>query len=413
MKFGCAALIAGTIFAGPAQTVASASVQSATPIQLTSAESVHTPLGDGPALVMGASGVPLPSSQWVETATDLYLKPFGFTGTAEALYTPEWTTFPDFSLGIGATFLTTAIMSKILLGHVDADDPVAVFGYSQSSALITQTMQGLHALGVSPDDVHFVLVGNGANPNGGLLSSLNPFPGSQLTFPSLNFTLGASTPDDLYHADVYTMEYDGYADFPRYALNTFSDLNAVMGMFYSHLMYLGLSPDQIANAIQLDTTPGGLVDYYMIPSEYLPLLMPVALMPVIGKPLYDLLEPDMRIMVNLGYGSITDGWNQGPANVDTPISLSPFAPDTNWSDVFTALGNGWTQGVNAAIADLQDPETYKSIPLVDQPILQPIVDGAYGAGFIDAAHPPTDWQFLTSWMGTWFSDLSGSGSSFS
>ncbi|MGH3968958.1 MAG: PE-PPE domain-containing protein [Mycobacterium sp.] len=72
----------------------------------------------------------------------------------------------------GAKILDQAILSQIAGGHVDADNPVVVFGYSQSSALSTLTMQQLHDQGMPGDDVHFVLVGDTAAPNGGLLTAL-------------------------------------------------------------------------------------------------------------------------------------------------------------------------------------------------------------------------------------------------
>jgi len=42
--------------------------------------------------------------------------------------------------------------------------------------------------------------------------------------------------------------------------------------------------------------------------------------------------------VNVGYGSITDGWSQGPANVATPFDL--FPSDINWGDVESAQHDG-------------------------------------------------------------------------
>jgi hypothetical protein len=70
-----------------------------------------------------------------------------------------------------------------------------------------------------------------------------------------------------------------------------------------------------------------------------------------GKALADLLEPDLRILVNLGYGDIEHGWDQGPANVATPFQLFP---DLNYQDVFTALAAGAKEGWDAFQADLAD-----------------------------------------------------------
>jgi hypothetical protein len=58
----------------------------------------------------------------------------------------------------------------------------------------------------------------------------------------------------------------------------------------------------------------------------LPLLDPLRGIPVIGNPLADLVQPDLRVIVDLGYG---DGY----ANVPTPaspyrtLSGSPWIPE--------------------------------------------------------------------------------------
>ena len=103
-------------------------------------------------------------------------------------------------------------------------------------------------------------------------------------------------------------------------------------------------------------TGEGLTDYFMIPNDNLPLLEPLLLIPGIGQPLYDLLEPDTQILVNLGYGSITEGWNQGPADVPTTFGLYPDIDQTQLSE---ALSNGWQQGVTDALQDLQQPVSYQ------------------------------------------------------
>ncbi|EUA34694.1 PE-PPE domain protein [Mycobacterium xenopi 3993] len=39
----------------------------------------------------------------------------------------------------------------------------------------------------------------------------------------------------------------------------------------------------------------------MIPTQNLPLLEPLRQVPVVGNPLADLLQPDLRVIVELGY----------------------------------------------------------------------------------------------------------------
>jgi hypothetical protein len=319
-------------------------------VQLTSGDSADSPLGDGTALVIGGSGIPIPPERYVDAADTLYLQPRDFTGSPQALDTPEGS-YPttgvnsltaDASEAQGAQILDNAIMGQIAGGQVDAANPVVVFGYSQSSAFCTFTMQQLHEQGVPSDDVHFVLVGDTANPNGGLLERFDVPTGTDPSVPSFGRTFGGATPDNLFPTDVYTLEYDGFGDFPQYPIDPLSDLNAFAGMIYEHLTYLQVGSEQIQNALPLQTTGDALTNYYMIPVDDLPLLDPLRLIPIVGNPLADLLQPGMTVLVNLGYGSITDGWSQGAANVPTPFEL--FPTNLNWGDVFTALSPGRSKG---------------------------------------------------------------------
>ncbi|HEU4360129.1 MAG TPA: PE-PPE domain-containing protein [Mycobacterium sp.] len=374
-----AVVAAAGLVAAPVSSVGGQPVSRIGDVRLTGGD--HAPLGDGVALVMGPSMISTPSQQYVDTVDSLFLQPHGFTGTAVALTTPESPYNLAQSEIDGAQILTAAVQNQIAGGHVDAANPVVVFGYSQSAAFVTLAMQQLQAQGVPSDDVHFVLIGDPASPNGGWLTSLAA-PGVNITLPGANIPLGNPTPGDLYPTDVYTLEYDGYADHPHYPLNLLSLLNSYMGLVLEHTAYLGLTPDQIASAIPQETATDSLANYYMIPSDTLPLLDPLRLIPVFGQPLYDLLEPDMRILVNLGYGNITDGWNQGLATTQTGDVFYLFPPDTNWADVSAALSSGASEGWSNAVADLLNPNTYQIPTLEDSPVLEPIIAAAFGAGII-------------------------------
>lgn len=344
-------------------------------------------LGDGLALIMGGSGIPLPPPGYVDAATTLYLQPHGFTGTPQALFTPAGfypttgvKSLPAFvSETQGAQMLSETVSRQIAGGGVDATNPVVVFGYSQSSALSSLAMTQLADQGVPAEDVHFVLVGDTAAPNGGLLERFDVPLGSNPSIPSLGITFGHPTPD-LYPTDVYTLEYDGFADFPQYTLNPLAVLNAMAGMVLEHFTYLGLEPDQIANAIPLPTADAdSLTHYFMIPQDHLPLLDLVRFLPFLGNPLADLLEPAMKILVNLGYGSITEGWSQGPADVETPFGL--FPPDLDWDDVFNALVKAIPEGIVAAGRDLLDPQNYDVFAsIADNPATGPLLRAAYAVG---------------------------------
>jgi len=356
---------------------------------LPSAQSLRVNLTAGDvALIMGGSGVPTPTQQYADTAADLYLQPNGFGSTTEVLTTPELFVNREWSETQGAADLIEAIQRAIADGSVSADNPLYAFGYSQSSALSGLSMQQLASAGVPANDLHFVLVGDPSTPDGGIYSEF----GLTDIAPGINDL----TPDNLYPTDVYTLEYDPVADWPRYSLDVLSDLNAAEGLLFEHLAYLGLTPQEISGAIPLETAGDPLTSYYMIPSETLPILDPLLLTPIIGQPLYDLLEPDTSILVNLGYGSITDGWNQGPADLVSTVNWG--LPDMDWNQVFAALDTGAQQGWDAFTADLANPATYQAESLMDSPALTQLIGAEYGAGLIDTLHPDIV-QALLGWIG--------------
>jgi hypothetical protein len=305
-------------------------------------------------LVLGPTGTPIPSQAYIDQFEKLYIRT---ATTLQGLFTPENLnpiTGPksltlNASVEQGVTILDNAIQQQILAGKT-----VTVSGYSQSSIIAALEMRNLAAgtsvFGATPPDVsqlNFVLVGNEMNPNGGLLSR---FPG--LTIPSLGLTFYGSMPaDTIYHVANYTLEYDGFADFPKYPINVVSDLNAVTGIIFVHTTYLTIPQSQVDTAIQLPTSPGytGNSVYYMIPTQHLPLLQPLRMLPVIGTPLADLIEPDLRVIVNLGYGDPNFGWSTSPADLPTPFGLFPsVGVDT----IANALSTGTQQGVQAFNADL-------------------------------------------------------------
>ncbi|WP_409427641.1 PE-PPE domain-containing protein [Mycobacterium sp. SMC-11] len=342
----------------------------------------------GIALIMGPSMMPTPSEHYAETVNDLFLQPNGFGGQLEVLTTPQEAYLLDESMAKGAKALTDRVLTLLDEGKVDEDHPVTVFGYSQSAALTTLAMQQLDEAGVPSSAVHFVLIGDSANPNGGLLVGFSDMPGITANLADQGVTLGNPTPNDLYPTSIYTLEYDGYADFPKYFLNPLSSLNAIMGMAIQHIAYLGLTPEQIADAVLLESSPDSMINSYVIPSEYLPLLYPLLFVPITGKPIYDLLEPVTRILVNLGYGNIDHGWNDGPA--DVPNMATEDMPNLDWSEVSNALFTATMTGVGAFVADLFDPQTYVEVDMLDNPALDGLLAAMAGVGVAAGDDPTVD-----------------------
>jgi PE-PPE domain len=336
------------------------------------------------ALILGGSGIPVPPQSYVDAVDNLYLAPNGYGAyTPVPLTTPEqWypvtgvNSLPvDTSVAQGVTILDGAIRSQIAAGN-----HVVVFGYSQGAGVASQEAANLASSSNPPstDQLSFVLVGDPVTPNGGLITRFQ-VPGAPLSLPSLGVTFNtAPTTGSPYPTIVYNQEYDLVGDAPQYPLNFLSDLNAYLGFFTQHAGYTNLTPQQISSAVLLPTT-GGTTQYYMVRTPNLPLLAPVRLLPLIGNPLADLLQPDLAVLVNLGYGSITNGWSPGPANVATPIGL--FPTNINPADVLTALANGIPQGITNALNDLKTPQ------LIDLSPLSLFLAGANTAGLTPSATP--------------------------
>jgi len=323
-------------------------------------------LGDGTALIVGPSVLSTPGPGYQARYAELFLAPHGFTGTTQAVTTPEQLypfTGPfggklDDSLAQGQQDLYTAVMQQLAGGNVDAEHPIVIGGWSQSTVIESMLQQQLASEGVPSDYVRFVMIGDVSSPNGGLLERFNLPDDAQPNLPSLGITFSGAGPSDLYPTAVYNHEYDGFADFPQYPINLLAVLNALLGIALEHTTYLGLSAEQISDAILLpNASPDSLTDYYMIPAGGLPLLDPLLFFGSGGKALYDLLEPVMTILVNLGYGNIEHGWSQGSADVATPLGFLPDSATMTalMQQLPQALSNGWQQGLSAFLDDIFHP----------------------------------------------------------
>ncbi len=245
------------------------------------------------------------------------------------------------SVNEGLQILDGAVHQQLAQGNT-----VTVYGYSQGAVVASLEMAKLQAAGVpgGPNSpVSFTIVGDPMNPNGGFYER---FAGLQL--PSLGMDFYGATPASPYPTNIYTIEYDGYADFPRYPLNFLADMNALASE--NHFYYHVLTPQQLNSmAIQLPTSGPTTTNYYMIPANNLPLLGPIRGLPIIGNPLADLVQPDMTYLVNLGYGDPRYGWSTGPANVPTPAGLLP--PLSSFQMLPGLMASGVQQGFHDFVGD--------------------------------------------------------------
>jgi len=319
--------------------------------------------------VMGPSGVPDPSASYVNTVMQWYVTPNspGGVTTAQVVFTPEGL-YPI--TGVKSLPLNTSVDQgmNILADTMDlvpSGTPTTVFGYSQS-AIIGSLLEMGYVSPTSPyknpppaipdglkPSIEFIFVGNEMNPNGGFLSR---FP--DLNLPSLGIPFYGPTPENAYPTTNYTREYDGFADFPRYPLNFLADLNAGLGIVFVHTKYAPaencttfcLTQQEVEDAIALPST-SSTQNYFFMPTENLPLLQPLRILPLIGNPIADLIQPVLKVIVNLGYGDPAHGFTsatQPDANVLVPFGLFP---DVSPLEVLSQLVAGVQQGVRDFLAD--------------------------------------------------------------
>ncbi|SPM30680.1 PE family protein [Mycobacterium terramassiliense] len=341
--------------------------------------------------VLGGSGTPIPPQDFVTNVVTKYVMPNFPVGLVQALSMPAGE-YPDsgikdlmqnISIARGVTTLNNAIQQQLAAGNT-----VNVLGYSQGANIAALEMRLLDPGGTPSNlPINFVLLGNSMNPNGGWDAR---FPG--LNLPTLGFSTLGPMPTNDFVTKVYTLEYDGWADFPRYPIDIFSDLNALAGMVTVHTGYDTLTSTQVNSAIVLPTQGPTQTTFYMIPNQNLPLLDPVRLIPYVGNPIADLVQPVLTPVVNWGYGDPNFGWSTGPANVTTPFGFLPPRSDT------TALGpaliSGIHQGIGAAIGDFR-AEGPPQLPSL-QDMAQALASGAPGSGTPALpAGPPTITDLLS------------------
>ena len=408
---------------------------------------------DNIGLVIGGSADPIPGPGYVEAADLLYLNnqaemtPLypdltfyqatstnpddpGFFGNG--LFTPEGA-YPLFGQGVqqlyynyplnsdGLPSLSTsvgqgaAILESTILADQAAGDGSTVLGYSQSSTIAGVTMQLLDPTGANESETanapQFLLLADLNNPNGGILERFNGFETTSgqstvdpLNLASLGFSFNGATPSDDYVTNIYSLEYDGFTDFPRYPLNLLSDVNAFLGIEDLHGTYLnggvdgsGPTAEQIANATLLPGSmdpgtdfpgnPDSLTNYFMI-DETAPLVS------ALPQPLQELLGPDLTYLINLGYGDGSLGYSvtaDSPANVPTPFGLFP---DVSLSTVLSTLATDTEQGFQNLISGT-DPYSAAADPATSA-ISATTVPDLLSALEADAANPAASFTELVN-----------------
>jgi len=248
--------------------------------------------GSDTAIILGGTTEPTPSTAFAQTAENLYLHALGFDGGAtsstvcdmiatdpcaaplQVLTTPELIQQGPSSL-TAADDVVLAVKNEFEAnpGAFDAEHPLTIFGYSQSATAESIAMARLEADGIPQADLHFVFIGDpsladtGVWPN--IVADLDGIFGTSLTNTlltdvGLDGVLGNVTPDDIYPTTIFTLAGDGVADFQP-DFNDGGLLEPLVRLFTTHVEYLGLTPEEIANAT---TTVDNLITNVNIPDTF-------------------------------------------------------------------------------------------------------------------------------------------------
>jgi hypothetical protein len=186
------------------------------------------------------------------TVDDLYLKPLGDTGPVTPLDLPTGSYNYGTTVPQGETQIENTVLADYNAGHLSAAHPDVLFGYSDSSVMISGAEATLHADGVPTQDLDIVLVGDTSNPVTGYLATWAEQNATLLKDLGMGNLVGLTTPDNYYPTDIYTIKGDEFADYTDY--NWLTDGNV-------HDLYPGLTEAQINTATEVTT---GLTNSFTI-----------------------------------------------------------------------------------------------------------------------------------------------------
>lgn len=307
------------------------------------------------ALIMGGTGMPDPTPAFIAEVNNVYLQP-NFPGyDPVGVQTPE-EAFPIYGLlnGYSSVAEGVAILDDAIARN-HAGDNLVIFGVSQSALIAGLEERQLAANPLDdPGELHFALLAGPDNPMGGLFERF-----AGLDNPLVNYDLYPPTPTDLFPTDIYTGEYDGVSDFPEDMSNLLAVANAIAGMQYVHLNYENLTLEQAQSAVLLGHS--GQTDFFMLPTTVLPILQPLYSSSESGKELADFLQPELQVIVNLGYGNLEHGLVADPGGVDGAVGVG-FLSKVDPVAVQAALQLAQVEGLVNATNDALSSQGWAPLP---------------------------------------------------
>jgi hypothetical protein len=257
----------------------------------------------------------------------------------------------DQSVAQGVTDLQAALTNRLAS---NPGEQIVISGSSQSAIIASTVKRNLtNAPSAVKSQLEFVLTGNPNRPNGGALERFAPG-----FIPFVGFTFNGATPTDTGIATTdISFQYDVAADFPRYPLNPFALLNTLIGVGIHGTYVLsrdGYTEDELEAAIAdpANRQIHGDTTYITIPTKHLPLVQPLRDFgtatgtTALITPIADLIEPTLRVLVELGYDRSIGYGTVAPAGLFPKIDPAKLGAD---------LAAASTKGIKDALADISAP----------------------------------------------------------
>jgi hypothetical protein len=289
----------------------------------------------GEGFIMGGSGNPTPDADYISNVEKYYL-PGGYD--YHPLTTPEQ--FCPFICGAGepnegfgdSVTAGVAQLDTNVTPLVTEGTNVSVLGYSQSATDASQWMNELidsHQANLS--DLHVTLLGDPNSPIGGILDRFQ-FPDGVGAFsatpepqhiPFLDIPMSLEPTPTSIATDIYTAEYDAYANFPEDPSNILADANALLGIETVHPYYpdptpgVNLDVDHMINLGKLGETT-----FFEIPAP-LPMLAFMYDGGPAGQFFYDAFSPYATLVDDWGYGNPGDPF----VGVNGTYAIGPWQVD--------------------------------------------------------------------------------------
>jgi PE-PPE domain len=215
------------------------------------------------------------------------------------------------SVWLGATALEVAI--RLIPG------PKTVGGLSLGASVVNEVMRRLDEDPNAPskDELTFLIYGDDTRGNGILAQFFNG-----MYVPILDMFI-QPPPETQYDVTVIIPEYDGYSDFPDRPSNLYAVANAIAGMFSVHVTgaFADLAAVPASNITTTTNSKNGVTTTYLVPTNYLPLLLPLR---IIGVPesIVSAMEEELKPIVDSGY-SRNDSAEQAVGSGQSTAMIDP------------------------------------------------------------------------------------------